>query len=77
MEQSKCTNWQFINIYLKNYYNAGFSFIIDFFDNNGNFLSLDGVKELKVKTNFVEYAGLKNAFFPIYLIKTWEIIMSQ
>ena len=51
------------SIYLKNYYNAGFTFIIDLFDNNGNFISLEGVKELKVKTNFVEYAGLKNAIF--------------
>ena len=38
-------------------------FIIYLFDINGNFLSLDRIKELKVKTNFVEYAGLKNAVF--------------
>ena len=38
-------------------------FIIDLFDNNGNFISLDRVKELKVKTHFVEYAGLKIAIF--------------
>ena len=45
------------------FYNAGFIFIIYLFDINGNFLSLDRIKELKVKTNFVEYAGLMNAIF--------------
>ena len=39
---------------LKNKYNAGFTFIIDLFDNNGNFLSLD-IKELNFKTNFNGY----------------------
>ena len=32
------------SIYLKNYYNVGFTFIIDLFDNNGHFISLDRVK---------------------------------
>ena len=40
---------------LKNKYNAGFTFIIDLFDNNGNFLSLDRIKELNFKTNFNVY----------------------
>ena len=46
--------------YLKNYYNAGFTFTIDLFDNNVNLISLDIIKDFKIKSNFNEYAGLKN-----------------
>lgn len=47
--------------FLKSYFNAGFIFIIDLFDSEGNFLSLESSNNLHENTNFLEYAGLKKA----------------
>lgn len=49
------------SIFLKHYYNAGFVFIKDLLDSDGNFLRLQDMLKLNIKTNFVEYAGLKKA----------------
>lgn len=47
--------------FLKSYFNAGFIIIIDLFDSEGNFISLKSLNNLHVKTNFLEYTGLKKA----------------
>ena len=56
------------SVFLKSYFNAGFVFISDLFDSDKNFLSLDTFKRLDVKTNFIEYSGLKQAVIgnPLY-----------
>lgn len=37
--------------------------ITDLFDPNGNFITYETIIDSKVKTNYVEYVGLRNAIF--------------
>lgn len=37
--------------------------IIDLFDPKGNFITYETIIDSKVKTNYVEYVGLRNAIF--------------
>lgn len=40
------------SVFLKSYFNAGFIFIIDLFDAEGNFISLESLNNLHINTNF-------------------------
>lgn len=50
------------SVLYKNYQNSQVIFINDFISEDGRFLSYDYIQNsLKVKTNFLEYTGLKKA----------------
>lgn len=51
------------SVFLKQYFNNGMICIIDLFDLNGNFITYETIINSKVKTNYVEYVGLRNAIF--------------
>lgn len=50
-------------VFLKQYFNNGMICIIDLFDPNDNFITYETIIDSKVKTNYVEYVGLRNAIF--------------
>lgn len=46
---------------MNTFFNAGFVCIIDLFDIDDDFRSFESLIELGIKTNFVEYNGLKKS----------------
>jgi hypothetical protein len=48
-------------IFFKHYCNARLVYIRNILDSEGNILSLQDIRKLNIKTNFIEYAGLKKS----------------
>lgn len=51
-------------IFLKHYFNAGIFLLCDLYNLDGNFLSYEQFLEMNIKTNFIEYCGIKKAVTP-------------
>lgn len=51
------------SVFLKQYFNNGMICIIDLFDPNGNFVTYESIINSNIKTNYLEYVGLRKAIF--------------
>lgn len=50
------------SISIKNYFNFRYKFIKELMTEEGNFVRIESLRNSNVKTNFLEYMGLKGEF---------------
>lgn len=51
------------SVFIMNYFNSGYKFIKDLMTEECKSVSLEALEKLNIKTNFLEYMGLKEAIF--------------